>query len=193
MSLILASNSSIRRAMLKQAGVVFAVQPPEYDEKPVQLAHRGDSASLALKLAEGKALSVATNHDDWVIGSDSVVELGGQRYSKPRNREEAIAHLRAFSGQEMTLSSAVALARANRVNWSQADTALLSVRPLSDAFIQSYLDAEWPEVGYCVGVFRMEGRGVQLFDDIRGSYFTILGMPLLPLLGALRSRGILPS
>lgn len=193
MSLILASNSSIRRSMLEQAGVDFVVRSPDYDEKPVQISHRGDSASLALHLAEGKARSVPAGPDDWVVGSDSVVEVGGRRYSKPRDRDEAAVHLRAFSGQEMILSSAVALAKRGELSWSHADKALLSVRPLSEEYISSYLDAEWPEVGYCAGVFRMEGRGVQLFDDIRGSYFTILGMPLLPLLAALRANGIVPS
>jgi septum formation protein len=89
----------------------------------------------------------------------------------------------------MVLTSAVALARDGKVEWSECDSARLHVRSLSEEFIQTYLDAEWPEVGYCVGVFRVEGRGVQLFDSIEGSFFTILGMPLLPLLGALRDRG----
>ena len=93
----------------------------------------------------------------------------------------------------MVLTSAVALARDGAVDWLIADRAELEVRALSEAFIADYLDAEWPEVGHCVGVFRLEGRGVQLFDVIRGNHFTVLGMPLLPLLGALRERGILAS
>ena len=93
----------------------------------------------------------------------------------------------------MSLSSAVALATRGKVDWSHAETARLQLRPLGEAFIQSYLDAEWPEVGYCVGVFRMEGHGVNLFDHVEGSHFTILGMPLLPLLGALRSRELMAS
>jgi len=93
----------------------------------------------------------------------------------------------------MMLSSAVALAAEGRVLWRHAETARLRVRPLSDRFIASYLDEEWPEVGHCVGVFRLEGRGVALFDAIEGSYFTILGMPLLPLLGQLRELGVMPS
>ena len=93
----------------------------------------------------------------------------------------------------MDLASAVALARNGKADWSHAETARLHVRRLSESFIQSYLDLEWPDVGYCVGVFRMEGRGVTLFDRIEGSYFTILGMPLIPLLGALRERKIIPE
>ena len=93
----------------------------------------------------------------------------------------------------MLLSSAVALVRAGKVEWNHADSARLAVRPLSAPFIASYLNAEWPAVSYCVGVFRMEGRGVTLFEAVEGNHFTILGMPLLPLLGALRERGMMPS
>jgi septum formation protein len=193
MSLILASNSQIRRTMLEQAGIEFDVQAPCFDERKIKDRFFGDAENLASTLAEGKAASISTEADVWVIGSDSIVTVGGVRYSKPRDREEAAAHLRAFSGRTMLLSSAVALARQGRVDWSHAETARLEVRHLSDGFIADYLDQEWPEVGYCVGVFRMEGRGVSLFERIEGSHFTILGMPLLPLLGALRERGLLAS
>ena len=193
MSLILASNSQIRRIMLAQAGLEFAVGSPDFDEDRVKQEHDGDGETLVRELAEGKAASVAADPADWVIGSDSSVSVDGTRYSKPRDRDEAAAHLRAFSGRTMLLSSAVALANQRRVDWSHAETARLEVRPLSETFIQSYLDAEWPEAGYCVGVFRMEGRGVTLFDRVEGSHFTILGMPLLPLLGALRARGLILS
>jgi septum formation protein len=93
----------------------------------------------------------------------------------------------------MLLTSAVALARGGKLEWSHAETARLEVRPISDAFIRCYLDAEWPDVGYTVGVFRLEARGVQLFSKIEGDHFTILGMPLIPLLGALRERGLILS
>jgi septum formation protein len=193
MSLILASNSQIRREMLSNAGVGFAARSPAFDEDSVKQRHGGDDQMLARTLAEGKALSIDVPAHGWTIGSDSVVSTDGKRYSKPRDRDEAAAHLRAFSGRTMLLSSAVALARDGRIDWSHAETARLDVRPLTDGFIQAYLDAEWPEVGYCVGVFRMEGRGVNLFSQVEGSHFTILGMPLLPLLGALRERGLMPS
>jgi septum formation protein len=193
MSLILASNSQIRRTMLEQAGVEFIFRAPNFDENAAKLGHVGGGEELTRQLAEGKAVSVAAGPTDWVIGSDSSVIVDGTAYSKPRDRDEAAAHLRAFSGRAMLLSSAVALANGGRVDWSHAETARLEVRPLSEAFIQAYLDDEWPEVGYCVGVFRMEGRGVTLFDRVEGSHFTILGMPLLPLLGALRVRALMPS
>ena len=193
MTLILASNSKIRRHMLTQAGVEFRVTSPDFDEAAVKQAHAGDGQSLALALAEGKAGSVPAATSDWVIGSDSVVSADGKLYSKPRDRADAAAHLAAFSGRTMLLSSAVALANGGEVAWSHAETARLSVRLLSATFIAAYLDAEWPAIAYCAGAFRMEGRGVTLFSAVEGSHFTILGMPLLALLGALRDRSVLPS
>jgi septum formation protein len=193
MSLILASNSQIRKEMLEQAGLDFEICAPNFDEGEAKYGFAGDTEMLARTLAEGKAASVVGGTSDWVIGSDSMVTVEGIRYSKPRDRDEAAAHLSNFSGQAMLLSSAVALARQGRVEWAHVETARLQWRALSETFIADYLDAEWPEVGYCVGVFRMEGRGVTLFQHVEGSHFTILGMPLLPLLGALRDRGLMPS
>lgn len=193
MPLILASNSQIRRVMLEQAGVEFSIRSPDFDENLVKQDHAGDGETLARQLAEGKAASIPADPNDWVIGSDSSVSVDGTRFSKPRDRDEAAVHLRAFSGRTMLLSSAVALAKEGRIDWSHAEIAQLSVRLLSEVFIQTYLDAEWPEVGHTVGVFRMEGRGVTLFDRVEGSHFTILGMPLLSLLGALRARTLIPS
>lgn len=193
MSLILASNSQIRREMLTQAGLDFIVRSPDFDEAPLKPDHDGDGEALVRRLAQGKALSIAAGPVDWAIGSDSSATVDGHRYSKPRDRDEAAAHLRRFSGRTMLLSSAVALANRGHIDWSHAETAKLQLRPLSEEFIQAYLDAEWPAVGYCVGVFRMEGRGVTLFDRVEGSHFTILGMPLLPLLGALRTRGLIAA
>ena len=194
MALILASASTIRAQMLDAAGVPFEIQPADVDEPAIKAAHHGSAADLAAALAAAKANAVSARHPaDWVIGSDSLVAVGGRSFDKPRNRMEAAEHLRSFSGQPMTLTSAVALARGGQVEWNHAECATLHVRKLSDTFIESYLDAEWPAVGYCVGVFRMEGRGVQLFDRVDGDHFTILGMPLLPLLGALRSRGLIAT
>lgn len=195
MPLILASSSPIRRALLDQAGVTFEVVRPEVDETAIEAAHAGQDFELALALAEAKAAQVgsARSGDDWVIGADSVVSVEGRRFGKPAGRQEAEDHLRYFSGKALHLTSAVALARGGSVDWNHISDAVLHVRPLGDAFIQAYLDAEWPDVGYCVGVFRMEGRGVNLFHEVEGDHFTILGMPLLPLLGALRDRGLLAS
>jgi len=189
--LILASTSPIRRQLLGAAGVEHQAVGTDVDE--AQLKARFDQAAdIARELAKAKALSVSRIHPaEWVIGGDSVVEVEGRLFSKPRDRNEAAAHLRCFSGKTMNLTSAVSLAQGGEVDWCHDESAHLHIRHLSDAFIADYLDAEWPEVGYCVGVFRLEGRGVQLFKRIDGDHFTILGLPLLPLLGALRDRGIL--
>jgi septum formation protein len=187
--LILASSSPIRRQMLDAAGVAHEAISPDLDEAPFK--NGADPVTVAQSLAEAKALSVGAA--DWTIGSDSVVSVGERLFDKPPSREEAADHLRHFSGRAMQLTSAVALARSGDVDWSHVASATLQVRDLSEDFIQAYLDAEWPEVGYCVGVFRLEGRGVQLFSSIEGDHFTILGMPLIPLLGALRERGVLRS
>jgi septum formation protein len=176
--------------MLDAAGVEYRAVKPSVDEDQIKAGIAG-SSEIASRLAAAKALSI--NGDEWVIGSDSVVIVDEQLFNKPRNREEAEEHLRFFSGKIMLLTSAVALARGGKLEWSHAETARLEVRPISDAFIRCYLDAEWPDVGYTVGVFRLEARGVQLFSKIEGDHFTILGMPLIPLLGALRERGLILS
>jgi septum formation protein len=177
--------------MLRAAGVEHDAIASALDEDSLKAGH-SDPVELASALAAAKAESVSrASAQDWVIGSDSVASVEGRLFDKPAGREEAAEHLRAFSGRTLLLTSAVALARGGNVDWIHAEMARLHVRPLSDAFINAYLDAEWPEVGYCVGVFRMEGRGVQLFERVGGDFFTILGMPLIPLLGALRERGSL--
>jgi len=179
--------------MLEGAGVDHIVVRPNVDESAPK-AGKTDPAEIATELAKIKAAAVSSLHPkDWVVGSDSVVSVEGRLFNKPRDREDAVEHLRSFSGKSLTLTSAVAIVRDGKTDWSSVDQAELIVRPLSDDFIRDYLDAEWPEVSYCVGVFRMEGRGVQLFERIKGDHFTILGMPLVPLLGALRERGIVQS
>jgi septum formation protein len=193
LALILASSSAIRRQMLDSARVEYRAFPPNVDENALK-AQLDTPEEIAAALAEEKARHVsAADSDDWVAGSDSVVSVGTVQFDKARSREEAANHLRFFSGKALKLTSAVALARGGAVDWRHVESAILQVRPLSEQFIQDYLDGEWPEVGHCVGVFRLEGRGVQLFSSIDGNYFTILGMPLIPLLGALRERGLLQS
>jgi septum formation protein len=188
-TLILASTSAIRRQMLDAAGVDHVAVKPDVDEDMVK-AQLSDPAEIASELAVAKALSVP---GPWVVGSDSVVTVAGRLFDKPRDRDDADDHLCFFSGKPMDLTSAVALVREGELVWQHVETVRLQVRELSADFIADYLDAEWPEVGYTVGVFRLEGRGVQLFERIDGDHFTILGMPLLPLLGALRKRGLVPS
>jgi septum formation protein len=193
--LILASRSASRRAMLDAAGIVYQAEPAAVDERAIEAGLGAvPAAQIALALAQAKALAVsAPQAGQLVLGSDSLVVCGGKRFDKPRDRAEAAAHLRHFSGQTMELHSAGALVRDGAVVWDHTACARLRVAVLSEAFIADYLDHEWPAVAGCVGVFRIEGRGVHLFESIDGDYFTILGMPLLAVLGALRAFGELPQ
>lgn len=193
--LILASGSASRKAMLEAAGVRFEVASPDVDERALE-AEMADAEAeeIAQALAAAKAASVSALRPGMpVLGSDSLVEVEGRRFDKPESREQAAEHLRFFSGRTITLHSAAALAQDGRIVWVGSDFARLRLRKLSDAFIESYLDTEWPSVSYCVGVFRIEGPGVQLFSSVMGDQFTVLGMPLLQVLAALRERGILPE
>ena len=191
--IILASASASRRAMLEAAGVRFEAIPAAIDERALEAEmHDAEPGEIAQALAAAKAAAVSAEHPGrWVLGSDSLVELGGRRFDKPASQADAADHLREFSGRAMTLHSAAALARDGRIDWIEDDFARLAVRDLSEDFIAAYLDAEWPAVAGCVGVFRIEGSGVQLFERISGDQFTVLGMPLLPVLAALRQRGLL--
>ncbi len=191
MTLVLASQSASRKAMLEAAGVAFEAVPADIDEGMLkQRMGPGDPAALALALAAAKAQAVAVERfGDLVLGSDSLVEVDGRLFDKPRTRDEAAEHLRAFSGRTMMLHSAAVIARDDVALWRHGEVARLRVRALSDAAIARYLALEWPAVKACVGVFRIEARGVQLFDSIEGSHFTVLGMPLLAVLAALRDLG----
>ena len=193
MTLILASQSASRRAMLDAAGVPYRAVPAHLDERALEESLAGNPPDeIARQLALAKARAVAAEHPGaLVLGSDSLVEVNGRRFDKPESREQAAEHLRFFSGKAMRLHSAAALVRGGTVVWCWSALAVLSVRPLSDAFIADYLTHEWPAVAGCVGVFRIEARGVQLFERIDGDHFTVLGMPLLPVLGALREQGIM--
>jgi septum formation protein len=194
-SLILASKSASRRAMLNAAGVGYESIPADLDERALEAGLAGAAPEgIALALAEAKALAVSRERPDrLVLGSDSLVEVEGRRFDKPASRDDAAEHLRFFSGKTMRLHSAAALARGDAILWRHDAVAKLRVRGLSDSFIHSYLDREWPAVAGCVGVFRIEDRGVQLFDSIDGDHFTVLGMPLLAVLGALREHGELAA
>jgi septum formation protein len=191
--IVLASKSASRRTMLGAAGVEFEVRPAAVDERALEdgLAGAGPG-EVALALAEAKALSV-DGAGKPVLGSDSVVAVAGRRFSKPASRAQAAEHLRFFSGKAMELHSAAAIASGGSIRWHHVSMATLKLRDLSEEFIDAYLAAEWPEVSQCVGVFRIEALGVQLFESIDGDMFTVLGMPLLAVLGALRELEELPA
>lgn len=194
---ILASQSASRRAMLDAAGVDYRALPAHVDEAAVKqalLAEKQTPRAIADALAELKSVKISRqNYESLVIGSDSIVSVADRLFDKPESKAQAKQHLESFSGQDMRLSSAVVVCENGVPVWRHVEQALLTVRPLSDTFIDSYLDAEWPAIAGCVGCFRIEGPGVQLFLRLRGDHFTILGMPLLPLLGYLRTRGVMPS
>lgn len=191
--LILASRSASRRAMLDAAGVGYSSVPADLDERAIEQALEGaQPGEVAEALSVAKAAEVARHHPDaLVLGSDSLVVVGGQRFDKPTSRDNAAEHLAFFSGKVMELHSAAALVRGDTCEWSGTECARLHVRELSDAFIEQYLAVEWPEISCTVGCFRIEAMGVQLFQTIEGDQFTVLGMPLLPVLGALREQGVL--
>lgn len=192
-TLILASKSASRRAMLDAAGVCYEAIPANVDERAIEAQLDGaEPAEIAEALSVAKAAALTSDYPDaFVLGSDSLVVVEGHRFDKPTSREDAADHLRFFSGKVIELHSAAALVRGDTCEWTHTDLAQLTVRELSDEFIEHYLTKEWPEVGYTVGVFRIEAMGVQLFESIRGDQFTVLGMPLLPVLGALREHGVL--
>lgn len=195
MTLLLASASASRRAMLTAAGVEHEARASGVDEDALKAA-LGElpPRNLAGALAEAKAVKLSGMEPGrLVLGGDSVVAVDARIYDKPVDRAEAAAHLRAFSGHSMTLASAAVLVRKGQPVWRHVGSATLSVRLLSGVFIENYLDAEWPAIAGCVGCFRAEGRGVQLFERMAGSHYTILGLPLLPLLAQLRVLGELAS
>lgn len=196
LTLVLASQSASRMAMLTAAGVPFHAEPALVDEDAAKAAPGAIAPrDLADALAEMKALKVSQRHPQaLVLGSDSLAVLeDGTILSKPESRADAARHLAMMSGKRHDLVSAAVIAEGGRPVWRHVDRARMMVRPLSDAFIDTYLDAEWPAISGCVGCYRIEGPGAQLFSRIEGSQFTVLGMPLLPVLSYLRERSVLPA
>lgn len=193
--LILASGSAARRAMLDGAGVPFVVQVADVDEEAVKAVHDpADAAGLAVELARIKALAVSRHDPDaWVLGADQTLAFDGGLISKARALEEARARLSAMRGKPHALHSGAALARNGQIVWSGVDTALMQVRNFSDAFLDAYLAAEGEGLLSSVGSYKLEGMGSQLFDSIDGDYFTVLGMPLWPVLAELRRAGVLQA
>lgn len=192
MILTLASQSQSRRAMLAAAGVPhIAVRPhlDEASEKAKLLAKGCSAAELAQGLALAKAASIA---DGFVLGSDQTLAChDGRMLSKACDADELAGQLRHLSGETHVLTSAAVIVENGEPVWSACDQAKMSVRALSDAFIADYIALEGPDVLGCVGGYRIEGRGAQLFAQVQGCQFTVQGLPLLPLLAFLRERGIL--
>lgn len=193
--LILASSSRSRRMMLESAGVGFTVTVPPIDEavlKTVLLDSDSDGYRMAEELAQAKALAVSRRHPDGlVLGADQVLVCDGQLFSKADSEAAARETLNALCGREHRLITAAIIARGGVVLWRHTEAAVLKMRKFSADFLDDYLTAEIPEILGSVGCYHIEGRGSQLFSDIAGDQFCIRGLPLIPVLSALRDFGVI--
>jgi septum formation protein len=191
--LILASQSQARQALLANAGIAFEAIPAEIDERAVALTSGLSSpGEIAALLAREKAISVSLRHPgQFVVGADQTLALNERLFSKPAGRAQAAGHLRALAGCTHELHSAIAVAHNGETLFADAAIAWMTMRPLDDAAISAYLAAAGAAVTTSVGAYRLEGLGVHLFERIEGDHFTILGLPLLPLLKFLRSKRLL--
>ncbi len=196
-SLILASQSPFRRMLMENAGLAFRAEAAEIDERAVEAALTARNPTpqeIAEALAIEKARDVAArNRDALVIGSDQTLSLEGRVFHKPADMAEAKSHLLAMSGRTHSLNCGIALVRNGELLWSHVSIAHLTVRPLSDAFVDRHLARVGTRILASVGAYQLEGEGVQLFERIDGDYFTILGLPLLPLLAKLRDLGAIDA
>ena len=194
MNLVLASASPSRRAILTNAGLSFEVVPADIDERAaerplIDAGAMSDDVALALAMVKASAVGGART-DALAIGADQVLDLDGERLSKPADMDAARHQLLKLSGKTHLLHSAVACARGEEIVWQHVETAALTMRKLTPAFIGRYLAAVGDDALKSVGVYQLEGRGIQLFEKVDGDFFTILGLPLLPLLAFLRSEGV---
>jgi septum formation protein len=194
--LVLASKSSVRRALLEAAGIEVEIEPARIDERAVESSKAATASAqdVALLLAREKALEVAGRKSkSIVLGADQTLALGERRFSKPANALAAREQLKALAGKTHELHSAAVLARGGDIMFETLATARLTMRPLSESFLNAYLAAAGGRVSSSVGAYQLEGLGVHLFERIEGDHFTILGLPLLPLLAYFRSAGLVVS
>ena len=194
---ILASTSTIRQQMLRNAGLVFEAQPARIDEASIKaslLAEGATPRDIADALAEFKAKKVSDKSPGaLVVGCDQILELKGQVFDKPQTRQDAIAQLGHLSGQKHQLLSAVVVYDDGKPVWRQIGVVQMHMRSLSDSFIKEYVARNWDSVQHSVGAYKLEEEGARLFTRVQGDYFTVLGLPLLDLLSYLTLRGILDT
>ena len=192
-TLVLASSSPFRRMLMDNAGLSFDAQAADIDERAIEAVLAQSNANpeqVASELARAKALDVSRRIPDAiVIGSDQTMSLGNSVYHKPKNREEAKNHILSLSGKTHRLNSAIALAQNGELLWDHISHADLTVRPLTDEFVEGYIVRCGDKLLGSVGAYQLEGEGIQLFSEIQGDYFTILGLPMLPPLAKLRDLG----
>jgi septum formation protein len=197
MTIVLASASKVRRKLLQAAGLEILVDPAAVDEAAVKESYAGEGAGpgeIAEALAELKAMRISPRHPGLItLGADQILDCDGRRFDKPEGIEGARAQLQALSGRRHRLISSLVAMRDGERLWHHTGEAVLTMRKFSDAFLDDYLAAAGPAVLESVGAYQLEGRGAQLFTRIEGDYFTILGLPLLPLLDFLRLQGELPT
>lgn len=193
--IVLASTSPTRQTILSNSGVEFTAIAPHVDERALVASHPNWSPSdAALKLAEAKALDVSSRFPEaLVVGADQVLALGRKIYGKPAGREQCRLQLLELRGKTHALISGVICARNGKTEWSHAAEALLTMRAFSDDFLERYIDAVGADCTTSVGGYKIEGRGIQLFEEVKGDHFTILGLPLIPLLDHLRTAEEIPS
>ncbi|GLR89407.1 Maf family protein [Bradyrhizobium iriomotense] len=186
--LILASQSQARKMLLANAGLEFEARPADIDERGVQEASKLSSPrEIALLLAREKAMAVSVQHPGrHVVGADQTLALGERLFSKPSGRTQAMAQLRDLAGRTHELHSAVAVAHDGAVMFEDVSVARMTMRQMTEAELSAYLDAAGDTVVTSVGAYQLESLGVHLFETIEGDHFTILGLPLLPLLAFLR-------
>lgn len=194
-SIILASGSSIRAELLRNAGLDFAIDVPRIDEENILRALEAEGAKpsdIADTLAEYKARRIASkNPSSFVIAADQVLACNGKVYSKAKNLEEAKAHLTELKGQGHQLLSAVVIYEETKPVWRHIGRAQLAMRDFSNEFLDAYLETAGTDILHSVGCYKLEAEGVNLFSRVQGDYFTILGLPLLELLNYLRTKGVL--
>lgn len=194
---VLASASPARQALLAAAGVPAAIEPAHVDEDEIKRALRAEGTSAidaATTLAELKAGRISASVPGaLVIGADQILVCHGEWFDKPRDMDHARAHLQALRGHDHGLATAAVVIRDGRRIWHHAETPRLTMRPFSDAFIDDYLARAGTDILTSVGAYRLEATGVQLFSRIEGDFFSILGLPLLPLLAFLREHGVVPA